>query len=251
MVEPDRGGRIASLTVGGLELLCAEDADPMRWGSYPMVPYAGRVRRGRFDFAGRTHTLPIDLPPHAIHGTTLRRAWRAEGASDRAIRLSIDLGADWPFPGRAVQEIALDDGALRVRLEVHSDGEPFPASLGLHPWFRREIGRGAPLALDFRARSLYERDADGIPTGRLVEPRPRPWDDCFTDLEADPVLEWAGALRLRLSSSHAHWVVYDEPAHAICVEPMTGPPDALNIAPTVVEPGRPLALEASIAWEES
>ncbi len=40
------------------------------------------------------------------------------------------------------------------------------------------------------------------------------------------------------------------PAHAICVEPLSGPPDALNIAPRLVEPGKPLVGEFRFAWQE-
>ncbi len=244
-IDPEAGGRLASLCVDGLELLVGPETDPLRWGCYPMAPFAGRVRGGRFRFAGRTHALPLTLPPHAIHGTTWRRAWqlREDGS------LGIDLGPDWPFPGHAVQRFVLDEDALSLRIEVHAVGEPFPASAGWHPWFRRRLARGGPLALRLRAGSMYERDAEGIPSGALRPPPPGPWDDCFTALAAPPELHWPGALRLTLTASVDHWVVYDEPAHALCVEPQSGPPDALNLAPRVVSPGDPLVATARFAWE--
>lgn len=243
-VDPARGGRIASLTVDGLDLLLGEQSDPLRWGSYPMAPWAGRVRRGIFSYSGREHRLPLRMPPHAIHGTTLDRSWQDDG--DGA--LSIDLGRDWPFPGRATQRFGLDDGGVDLELAVHAEDRPFPASLGFHPWFARALGRGGPLELEFEARAMYARDDEGISTGELVPPPARPWDDCFTGVRAPPLLRWPGALALRLESDTDHWVVYDEPAEAICVEPMTGPPDALNIAPRLVEPGCPLVLRARFAW---
>jgi len=243
-VDPASGGRIASLAVDGLELLLGRSDDPLRWGSYPMAPWAGRVRRGVFRYAGCEYRLPLRMPPHAIHGTTLDRPWRDDGDG----RLSIDLGDDWPFAGRATQQFSLDPGGLDVELAVHADDAPFPASLGFHPWFARALSRGDELALDFEARSMYRRDEDGIPTGELVAPPPRPWDDCFTDLVAPPQLRWPGALSVRLESDTDHWVVYDEPEHAICVEPMTGPPDALNLAPRIVAPGDPLVVRMRIAW---
>jgi aldose 1-epimerase len=244
-IDPEVGGRIARLEVAGLSLLVAREADPIRWGSYPMIPWAGRVRRGRFDFDGSTYTLPINMAPHAIHGTTLARAWKRE--SDEV--LSIDLGPDWPFAGRAVQRFQLDEDGLSLRLEVHSDADPFPASLGWHPWFRRELERGAPVELAFSAEKMFAVDDDGIPTGEFIAPKPRPWDDCFHTIHYSPSLTWPGALRLIISSEASHWVVYDEPVHAICVEPMTGPPNALNIAPEIVSPGRPLLGEVRWSWE--
>jgi aldose 1-epimerase len=209
-----------------------------------MAPYAGRVRHGTFRFRGREHELPLRMPPHAIHGTTLDRPWQDEGDGT----LSIDLGPDWPFPGRSVQRFALDPAGLDVELSVHAIDAPFPASLGLHPWWARKLDRGGPLELDFEARRMWARDDEGISTGELVAPPPRPWDDCFSDLVSPPRLRWPGALTLELTSDTDHWVVYDEPEDAICVEPMTGPPDALNIAPRIVEPGDPLVLRARFAW---
>ena len=243
-VDAARGGRIGSLRVDGLELLVSRGPDPLRWGCYPMAPWAGRVREGRFSFAGRDYSVPLSLPPHAIHGTTHRLSWAEDGPG----RLAVALGPEWPFAGRAVQEFVLDDQALALRLEVHASDRPFPASAGWHPWFRRRLERGAPAELDLPAAVMYLRDRDGIPTGERVSPTPGPWDDCFSDLSRAPVLSWPGALRLELDSSCTHWVVYDEPEHAICVEPQSGPPDALNLSPFVVEPGRPLIVETRLRW---
>ena len=64
-VDPARGGRVASLRVDDLELLVGPDevgADPILWGCYPMVPWAGRVREGRFRFGDEDHVLPLGLP---------------------------------------------------------------------------------------------------------------------------------------------------------------------------------------------
>jgi aldose 1-epimerase len=244
-IDARQGGRLAALRVRDLDLLVPPGGDPLRWGLYPMVPWAGRVRRGRFRFRGTLHRLPLNLPPHAIHGTAFTRAWSDEGEG----RLAIDLGPDWPFPGRAVQELRLDAQALHLRLEVHARDEPFPASLGWHPWFRRRLARGGDAQLQLPAGLMYLRDAEGIPDGRTAAPPPGPWDDCFTRLEGSPVLTWPGALLLRLESSVDHWVVYDEPEHALCVEPQSGPPDALNLAQWVVEPGRPLVATAALRWE--
>ena len=245
-VEVDlvQGGRLSSLCIDGMELLVGSAEDTLDWGCYPMAPWAGRLRDGRFEYRGRAFQVPLTLPPHAIHGTVLRQVWERDGAS----RAVADLGPEWPFAGRAVQEFILEEDRLRLRLEVHCEGEPFPASLGWHPWFRKHLSRGGPAELSFVPRAMYERGDDHLPTGREVEVPPGPWDDCFIDLEAMPEICWPGVLRLRLSSEVKHWVVYNQPAHALCVEPMTGPPDALNLMPREVAPGRPLLGEFVLEW---
>ena len=243
-IDPLHGGRIASLEVAGLSLLVDNRPEPNAWGCYPMAPWAGRIRDGRFSFAGRSHSLPLNFGAHAIHGTTFDRPWCDEGDGT----LSIELGDRWPFSGYAVQQFALRDDALELRLEVHANAEPFPASLGWHPWFVRRLERGDSAVLSFSPDAMYRRDDVGIPTGELVPPPPGPWDDCFTGMSAPPRVRWPGAISLVLESDVDHWVVYDEPAHALCIEPQTGPPAALNIAPRIVSPGEPLVSHLAIRW---
>lgn len=236
-----RGGRLASLQVGGVELLVTEPRDHMMlWGSFPMAPFAGRLRRGVLAWEGRTWDLPVNLPPHAIHGTTFDRPWDLEADGS----FVCPFGERWPFGGHARQRVDLTPERLTCTLEVHADDRPFPASAGFHPWFR------LPVELDltpFEGALLHARDADGMPSGELVPAPSPPWDDCFTRLDGPPVLRFPEGITLTLTSDARHWVVYTPP-HAVCVEPQTGPPDELNTDPHVVEPGRALSVTMTLTW---
>jgi aldose 1-epimerase len=251
-IDPALGARFASLVVNGHELLVTEGEGPIRWGCYPMAPFAGRIRAGRFAFQGRAYGVPVSMPPNAIHGTVLDRSWEVIGQGDDHVELATDLGPYWPFAGQAIQAVALVPGGLEATLEVRA-AEPMPVVIGWHPWFRREIG-GASVALDFEARWMYERDPDGLPTGATVPPTPRPWDDAFSDIVVPPRLTWPGAIRLDLRSTAPFWVVFDEEPHAICVEPQTAPPDAFNLAaaigvePPSVTPERPATVAMAWRW---
>ncbi len=45
------------------------------------------------------------------------------------------------------------------------------------------------------------------------------------------------------------WVVYDETSHALCVEPQTGIPDAVNHADCpVLQPGGAMSLPLTLRW---
>lgn len=246
------GGRVASLIVAGRELLKTEGDGPVGWGSFPMVPFAGRVRGGIFTFEGRTYTLPMRLPPHALHGTVLDRRWR--GVDDTTIET--ELGPDWPFAGRVVQRFELGSDHLTCHLELHAE-ERMPASMGWHPWFVRQLPPAAVptedaepgvLELDLDAGAMYVRDEEGIAIDRRIPPPPGPWDDCFTDLRRAPVLRWPGFLELTIESPCRDWVVYTVPEDALCVEPQTAPPDALNNGPSIVEPGQSLVAEMTWRW---
>ncbi|HYV58651.1 MAG TPA: aldose 1-epimerase, partial [Acidimicrobiia bacterium] len=163
--------------------------------------------------------------------------------------ISVPLGPPWPFGGRVVQRFGLAPDALHLTMEVHAADEAMPVSCGWHPWWSRHAGGGEPLRVDLDADAMYACDDDGIPTGELVPLGPHPWDDCFTGLGDQPaVLRWPGALTLTLETSCRCVVVFDEPEHAICVEPQTDPPDAFNLGPTVVRPGEPLVATATWSW---
>jgi aldose 1-epimerase len=242
-IDLDHGCRLASLDVRGHELLVTSAAGPIDWGCYPMAPYAGRVREGRFGFHGRAYELPRTLGGHAIHGTAYLRRWEAESDSV----FVTDLGPEWPFPGRVRQEIRLGAEGLRLRLEVHAENGEMPASCGWHPWIRRSVA-GVQAVLDFHPGYMFSRDGAGITT-RIRRPvAAGTWDDCFGDVVRNPVITWPGVLRLELESTCPFWVVFTEREHALCVEPQTAPPDALNHDPFVVEPGKPLVAECSLRW---
>lgn len=255
-----RGGRLASLVVYGHELLLtAADDESFGWGSYPMVPYAGRVVYGRFTFDGVEYRLPITKPPHAIHGTVWNRAWqRIDGGTDghdatsQAV-LGSDLGPDWPFGGSVEQRIELGDDQLRLTLAVTAGDQSMPAMVGWHPWFRRRLlqDRSIELDLRFAAEQMYERDDAMVPSGRLVDPSPGPWDDCFTAVEQPLTITWPGAVELSLTSSCDHWVVYDRRPEAVCVEPQSDGPDVFNRSPVVLAPGETLSETFTLRWRRS
>lgn len=250
--DPADGGRLASLRIGAVELL-AEDPDPLGRGCYPMVPWAGRVDRGRFTFAGSAHQLPIGLGDHAIHGTGFVSPWTTTSQGPAAVTMSLDLAQPWPFGGCVEHRASIEPGRLHLELEVFAHHLDMPAMAGWHPWFLRQPNDGttdttiADAALTFGPASMYELD-NMIPTGALVAPPPGPWDDCFTDLDAEPVIRWPGFVELSLSSDADHWVVYTQPDHALCVEPQTDAPDAFNRRPHVVRAGESLLTTFDLRW---
>lgn len=242
-LDPQAGGRVATLKVDGTDLIVGPEPSlaPTGWGSFPMVPWAGRVRRGCFRFDGVEHHLPINFAPHAIHGTGFEQAWEVTSASERTAVIQCPLA--WAFGGEARQDIQLDGTSLTCTLIARADQMAMPATVGWHPWFVK------PQQVDLRFERMYVRDDDYIPTGQTVAPPPPPpWDDCFVNPLSTPRL-WIGGLQITISSDCEYWVVYDMPEHATCVEPQSGPPDAFNIGgATRLEPGQELRRTMTIRW---
>jgi aldose 1-epimerase len=243
-VDPDGGGRLTALAVDGFDLLTAE-------GCFVMAPWAGRTGYGAFTFDGVEHRLPVPArhAPHAIHGTVRTRPWVVESADPRQVRLSVGLGPDWPWEGWCEQVVSLGPGSLRLELAVHTGAAPFPAVIGWHPWF------ADPDNTAVIASALLQRGDDHLPTGvRLRPPVPErlgPLDDCFEDIQWPARLRWdEPGLELAITATGCeHVVVYNGVEGATCVEPQTGPPDALRTGEaTVVRPGAPLLASTTWTW---
>lgn len=245
VVDLDHGCRLSSLRVLGHELLVVSGRSPIEWGCYPMAPYAGRVRAGLFDFDGARYELPQTLNGHAIHGTVYLQEWEQDGDAT----FVTDLDEPWPFPGFVRQGIQLNDHSLDLRLEIHATDGPMPVSGGWHPWFRRHIVAD-PLELDFNPGFVLPRDEQGIATQEPAEVPEQPWDDCFGGVASPPVLVWPGYLRLEMATDCNWWVAYTERDYAVCMEPQTAPPDALNNQPQTVKPGDPLVANLTLTWTE-
>ncbi|WP_086710082.1 aldose epimerase [Streptomyces antimycoticus] len=245
-VSPENGCRIGSLRIGGTELL----RQGPRFGAFPMVPWCGRTGLGRFRNGGQTHQLPINSPPHAIHGTGRNVAWSPVRTSQSSAAFTYDLADPWPYEGRVTQTFELSPDSATVTMSVETEGDSFPAQAGWHPWFLRNLGDdGADAEIAFDAAWQEERGEDHLPTGRRIAPKPGPWDDCFGMPQGvDVTLTWPGQLELKVTSRTEWVVVYDEQAEAVCVEPQSGPPNGLNLLPRLVTPIDPLELSMTWSW---
>ncbi|MEU6974599.1 MULTISPECIES: aldose 1-epimerase [unclassified Streptomyces] len=245
-IDPEHGCRIDGLRIGGTELLLQGE----RYGAFVMAPWAGRTENGRFRNGGTVHQLPVSehAAPHALHGTVRDVAWKTARVTDTTAAFTTDLADPWPYPGRVTQTFELTEDSLTLQLGIEATEGSFPAQAGWHPWFHRNLG-GQDVELDFTPGWQEERGEDHLPTGRRIEPTPRPWDDCFgMPGGVDITLTWPEQLELRLTSRAEWLVIYDEPADAVCVEPQSGPPNGLNTLPRLVTPIDPLEVGTTWRW---
>ena len=239
-IDADRGGRLASLTVDGRDLIVGPpDADDrtILWGSFLMAPYCGRVEGGRLEWDGRSHQLPLTLEGNAIHGALWDRAWSVEAAQDDVAVISarFEPGA-WPFAGLARQLFELRDGELVTSAELIAE-EPMPAALGWHPWFRR-TDQDARLTVH-SAHTLETREL--IPTGRRLpvdgttdlrhgtEIGERLLDHCYTEVRAPALVEWPGfLLEIAFDEPLTSMLVHTR-AESFCLEPQSAWPTAIAL----------------------
>jgi len=243
-VDVEYGSRLSSVRFGGTELLVQRtNGDSFSWGCYPMAPWAGRIRNGIFEHQGSSVQLPINSAPHAIHGLVHDAVWQVVNTSPTSATLRVDLDQRWPFAGWVEHCISVDSTSVNLQLTMHATEHKdemisMPAQVGWHPWFVR------PVQLEAKFKTMYVRDSDGIAGAQRALQKfdlmKSPLDDCFSDAVTAPLLNFENGPTVRLETDCSHWVVYNEPSHAICVEPQSGPPNGLNSEPLVVSPNHPL-----------
>ena len=62
------------------------------------------------------------------------------------------------------------------------------------------------------------------------------------------MLRWDDEIAVTIETDCPDLVVFDKLPEAVCVEPQTGPPDALNHDPFVVDRDRPLRAMTTWRW---
>lgn len=119
--------------------------DPrLKPGCFFMAPWCNRLAGAAFEFGGKRHALRPTNPQDAtaMHGDVRSRPWTILDRSPFSARLRFDsrqhnqVNFPWAFTLDARYE--LEGDALRVECSLrNADAEPFPAGIGLHPYFPR------------------------------------------------------------------------------------------------------------------
>jgi aldose 1-epimerase len=246
-IDEERGARIRSMTIGDRSIILGPPDDSnvgIRWGSYLMTPWAGRIAGGLLDWDGTSYQLPQRDGANAIHGLVYERRWRVETVTAGSIELSTSLAeAGWPFGGEVRQRVVLEANRLVTSAELRMD-RPGPVAMGWHPWFLR--GGDDPRVTVNSSETL--ESVDLIPTGRRL-----PVDD-VTDLRAGPhlgerqldtfypdasspaTIRWPDLeLVIEFGSPLRTVVVFSGEPTTFCVEPQSAWPNA----PALVAAGVP------------
>lgn len=270
VAAPARGGSILSFTWRGEPVMReAEGPDILDVGCFVMVPFANRIKDGRFVWRGRPRTIPPNFagrdPQNPIHGYGWQAEWQVVETAAERLRFShVHAGGGWPWPYAAGLEYALGAEGLTARLTLTNTGEEaMPAGLGFHPYFPRSettryrgLHRGEwqtggdplPVALDRRATAIDWWD--GRPVGTRVV------DTVYAGREGPLEILWperAMALSITPSPALALTAVY-APADTdwFCAEPMNHLTDAVNgrdpEAPMpALEPGETAVVEMRLS----
>jgi aldose 1-epimerase len=240
------GAYVGRLSLGGEEVLKpSSDGSQTHGGSAVLIPYAGRIRNGRYSFEGRNFRLPVRPDGHAIHGFAKDARWDLVRQSTSSVTLASRLrSAEYPGTLDARIRYSVRPESFTTECSVTNVGTrscPFVA--GFHPYFLARRWRIVTTGRTYR----YTLADVYFPTGErrpfsFAETGPgTSLDDCFR-VAGEVRLETEGRTLVITRRRMPYLVVYNG-KHAegvsVAIEPYTGLEDAYNngIGLVVLRPG--------------
>jgi aldose 1-epimerase len=144
------------------------DADHvLQTASFPVVPFANRVRGGRFVFGGREIRLAPNMggETYPLHGQGWRARWRVDKAGPARAELSYThVPGEWPWRYLARQVFSLSAAALEIVLTCRNMSETdMPCGLGQHPYFPCNDAT----VLDLKVAGAWTVDSEVLPVVRV------------------------------------------------------------------------------------
>ena len=241
-------------------------AKPAMSGIPLLAPFANRLDETAFYANGKKYAFDMTLGnvrgPIPIHGfVTMTDQWqvveaRADGKS-ASVTSRLEFARQpmwmkqWPFAHTIELTYRLQDGALEVQTTiVNQSAEAMPVAIGFHPYYKLTDSPRDEWTLSMGARTHWLLAQNKVPTGETepiekMFPKPQAaslravdLDDVFGDLVRDPqgratisIAGKAQRLDFVLGANYRSAVIWaPKDRDFICVEPMAGITDAINLA---------------------
>lgn len=118
----------------------AEDAMCTSARGQVLAPWPNRLEDGRYEYDGEWHQVPLDEPPHAMHGLVRWRSWTALSHGDDRVELEHVLhpSPGYPFSLRLRVAYSLGLDGLTVHTSAENVGDrACPFGVGHHPYIAR------------------------------------------------------------------------------------------------------------------
>jgi len=212
---------------------------------FPMLPFASRIRDGRFSFGDIEVTLPPNVAGelHPMHGHAWQVGWQVVEVGPTTAILEYEHTSDsWPWEYRARQVFTLHDMSLHVTAEITNTGlDVMPYGIGWHPFFP-----ATPHAsVRSQVKGMWALDTEVLP-GTIVEvPKHLRMDSGLVLRESglDHVFtDWSGEARVSWPEENAQMFVRADPSvfsnltiyapnddDFFCVEPISNSVDGFNL----------------------
>jgi len=258
-VDPDNGGRLLSLNrktaAGPVPIIVAPRKGALsgqKVSAFPLIPFGGRLRHGRFEWNGAPVQLPFQSSGHALHGDGATRRWLLCSHDPTSVTMMLAYPSSmWPFPARVALRYVVRGPVFMALFRVTNlSNAAIPFGLGWHPYFAVPSGGRLRMA----TRGCSRLDGEGFATDPPCDDGDRtfvPTDGAGTwhcrYAHGPAILDDPGGpmLELRFSSVTSHVVVHIPPdLSAMAVEPLTHP--LHHPEQSTVQPGKSKSMAVAL-----
>ncbi len=232
------GAYVKSLLLNGKKVLKpSHDGKDTHGGMAMMLPFANRIRNGRYTWNGNKYELPKNSGNHSIHGLTRDVEWNVAHRGESTVSLSYSLNTEsYPVPLFLKVGYELDEACFRVSIDAKNEGsEVAPFMAGMHPYFNFEgewalESQRSLLKLNYENQYFPDGSFDPIMPGGIGSLTGKTYDTTF--IAGNPVTFVSKGSRVRIDSEDMPYLVvyngeYSE-GRSVAIEPMTGAPDSFN-----------------------
>jgi aldose 1-epimerase len=230
-----------------------------------MLPYAGRLREGRFEFEGRTISYPLNGLPerHSSHGDGFTRPWALAKLERHRAVLELIPDESAPIQYRCIQAIELGEDRLEIRFSItNGERRPIPIGIGLHPYFAHRSAATLRAHLPVQ----WHWDAELMPTYAAphshcaafeagISGANLPIAAQYRDWDGQAQVEWASeGVQVRLLTNPAlqHVVVWAPRGEDFfCFEPINHATDSFNLCNRYLDGTQPTIIEVDGMYEQA
>lgn len=243
----NQGGRLDKLELSNHSILAEMQSSTYKdnYASAILFPFANRIKNGEYNFNNSTHILNCNEKgnANALHGLVYNKMFECiDSALNQdfgSVTLQYNdegkaLGFPFKYTIDLTYKLSLNGISLAITI-LNRDENPFPFSLGWHPYFETKDLNNS--SLNFRSRTVYLVDDLQIPIGKEDFNETMPFQlkgrklDTGFQLEDNLVELITPEYQLKMeSTSRVNYLQLYTPglSNAIAIEPMTGAADSFN-----------------------
>ena len=238
-ILPEKGATAISLQKDGKEFLYCDpenlaSTERPRCGIPFLFPIFGRLKEGKYTWEGKNYAMEI-------HGFGHTSPWQVAEHTEDTLQLVLEDSessrSQYPFRFRVTLKFQVTEGALTIAQTYENrDTRPMPYNYGFHPYFLTE--KLENLRVETTADTFFDFAVGGKAFGhgsvRLTMPEGAPETGAAFMVVHGPTILHNEAEGKRLTmefddSFHTHVLWTQAGKRFLCVEPVNGTANGLNI----------------------
>lgn len=238
-ILPEKGATAISLQKDGKEFLYCDpenlaSTERPRCGIPFLFPIFGRLKEGKYTWEDKNYAMEI-------HGFGHTSPWQVAEHTEDTLQLVLEDSessrSQYPFRFRVTLKFQVTEGALTIAQTYENrDTRPMPYNYGFHPYFLTE--KLENLRVETKADTFFDFAVGGKAFGhgsvRLTMPEGAPETGAaFMGVHGPTILHnEAEGKRLTMEfddSIHTHVLWTQAGKRFLCVEPVNGTANGLNI----------------------